>query len=124
MEPLRGAKGMPLSDRQVQGLRQIGAQLRRARIGNGWTQRYLEYVSGVDQTTISRLENGRLVSLRLVRIGDLMQALSGTWQLFSDQRAGGTSSTPATEADATNGINEQDSPYLVWLRGERDRKPP
>jgi transcriptional regulator with XRE-family HTH domain len=82
MEPLRGNKGAPLSDRQVQGLELIGLQLKRARLGIGWTQRRLERASGVDQTTISRLENGRLASLRLVRIAALMQALNGTWQIF------------------------------------------
>ena len=85
MEPLRGPKGSPLTDRQVEGLQLLGAQLRRARLGNGWSQRRLERASGIDQTTISRLENGRLASLRLVRIAALMQALSGTWQVFPDE---------------------------------------
>jgi transcriptional regulator with XRE-family HTH domain len=73
---------MPLSERELEGLRLLGVQLRRARLANGWPQRGLERVSGVDQTTISRLENGRLVSLKLVRIASLMQALAGTWQMF------------------------------------------
>jgi transcriptional regulator with XRE-family HTH domain len=84
VEPLRGPKGSPLTDRQVEGLKQIGAQLRRARLGNGWSQRRLERASGVDQTTISRLENGRLASLRLVRIAALMQAVGGTWQIVEE----------------------------------------
>ena len=82
--------GRPLSPREVQGLRLLGDQLRRARLGNGWSQRRLERMSGVDQTTISRLENGKLPSLRLARIVDLMQALSGTWSIFDsadDMRA-------------------------------------
>ena len=62
----------------------MGEQLRRARLGNGWSQRRLERESGVDQTTISRLENGRLVSLRLLRIANLMHALGGTWSLFDE----------------------------------------
>jgi transcriptional regulator with XRE-family HTH domain len=89
MEPLRGSKGAPLTDRQVQGLQLIGLQLKRARIGIGWTQKRLERASGVDQTTISRLENGRLASLRLVRIAALMQALNGTWQIFGEAPAPG-----------------------------------
>ena len=82
--------GRPLSPREVQGLRLLGDQLRRARLGNGWSQRRLERMSGVDQTTISRLENSKLPSLRLARIVDLMQALSGTWSIFEsadDMRA-------------------------------------
>jgi transcriptional regulator with XRE-family HTH domain len=43
----------------------------------GYTQRHLERLSGVDQTTISRLENGRLTSLRLVRLAAIFLALSG-----------------------------------------------
>ena len=84
MRPLTHRKGMPLSAREVEGLRLMGDQLRRARLGNGWSQRRLERESGVDQTTISRLENGRLVSFRLLRIANLMQALSGTWSLFEE----------------------------------------
>ena len=82
MEPLCGPKGRPLTDREVDGLRLLGAQLRRARHGRGWTQRRLERVSGVDQSTISRLENGRMASLRLVRIVALMEALAGGWEIF------------------------------------------
>jgi transcriptional regulator with XRE-family HTH domain len=82
MEPLRGPKGAPLTDRQVEGLQLIGLQLKRARLRIGWTQLRLEHASGIDQSTISRLENGRLASLRLVRVAALMQALKGTWQIF------------------------------------------
>ena len=100
MEPLHTPKGRPLSAREVDGLRLLGSQLRLARLSNGWSQRRLERASGVDQTTISRLENGRLLSLRLLRIAALMQALSGTWQIFEDapHRAA------PSEIDATNGI--------------------
>ena len=49
----------------------------------------------MDQTTISRLENGRLASLRLVRIAALMQALSGNWRIFEES---------PTAGDAKNGI--------------------
>jgi transcriptional regulator with XRE-family HTH domain len=82
MTSLTTPKGRPLDDREIEGLRQLGTQLRRARLGNGWSQRRLERESGVDQTTISRLENGRLVSLRLLRIAALMQALDGGWRMF------------------------------------------
>lgn len=84
MPELRHPKGAPLSVRETAGLRYIGSQLRRARLGNGWSQRRLERASGVDQTTISRLENGQLLSLRLLRIAALMQALSGTWSIFGE----------------------------------------
>jgi transcriptional regulator with XRE-family HTH domain len=85
--------GAPLTPREAEGLRIIGSQLRRARLGNGWSQRRLEWMSGVDQTTISRLENGLLLSLRLPRIADLMQALSGTWSIF--EAAASQDTTPS-----------------------------
>jgi transcriptional regulator with XRE-family HTH domain len=92
---LIGPKGLPLPPKQVEGLRLLGAQLRAARLGRGWSQRRLEWASGVDQTTISRLEYGRLRSLRLTRIGDLMAALRGDWQMFPDE---------TWPRDAKNGI--------------------
>ena len=65
--------------KEVAGLKLLGAQVKRGRYARGWTQRRLEEVSGVDQTTISRLENGRLISLRLVRLAALAGALDGAW---------------------------------------------
>src|SRR5215510_9750078 len=86
--------GRPLTAREMAGLRHIGSQLRRARLGNGWSQRRLERLSGVDQTTISRLENGQLASLRLARIADLMQALGGQWSIFEAQTAAAALRSP------------------------------
>jgi DNA-binding Xre family transcriptional regulator len=76
---LIGRTGGPLTMREAAGLRLLGAQVKRARYARGWTQRRLEEVSGVDQTTISRLENGRLINLRLVRLAALAGALDGAW---------------------------------------------
>lgn len=59
------------------GLRELGAVLKRARLGNSWSQRGLERRSGVDQTTISRLENGRLTHFSLQRLARLIEALRG-----------------------------------------------
>ena len=111
MSELVGPKGVPLLPRQARGLRLLGVQLRAARLGRGWSQRGLERASGVDQTTISRLENGQLRSLRLPRIGDLMAALEGDWRILGDvprdaRRAG----------DATNGIADGDDRF----RDERE----
>jgi transcriptional regulator with XRE-family HTH domain len=71
--------GHPLTTTEVAGLQVLGGQLRRARFGMGWSQMHLEQVSGVDQTTISRLENGRLAHFSLVRLGRLALALEGIW---------------------------------------------
>lgn len=79
--PLVGSKGSPVLDWQVAGLQALGRQLRRARLARGWAQRELERRSGVDQTTISRLENGRLASLRLLKIAALIHALGSTFEI-------------------------------------------
>ena len=78
---LYGRKGLPLSEREMTGLRDLGTVLKRARLGLGWSQRGLESRSGVDQTTISRLENGRLVNFSLQRLASLIQVLRGRFDI-------------------------------------------
>ena len=80
--PLVWPKGQPLSAREVASLRHLGFIIRSARLRLGYSQRQLERLSGVDQTTISRLENGRLRSLRLVRLAALFEALRGAIDLM------------------------------------------
>jgi transcriptional regulator with XRE-family HTH domain len=63
------------------GLRELGTVLKRARRENSWSQRGLERRSGVDQTTISRLENGRLTHFSLTRLARLIEALRGRFQI-------------------------------------------
>lgn len=57
------------------GLVEIGFWVREARRQAHMTQQHVENVSGVDQTIISRLENGRLQSLRLVRLAAVVAAV-------------------------------------------------
>jgi HTH-type transcriptional regulator / antitoxin HipB len=76
-----GRKGNPVSDWEFAGLQALGRQLRRARYARGWTQRELGRRSGVHQTTISRLENGRLASLHLLRLAALILALGSTFEI-------------------------------------------
>jgi Helix-turn-helix len=54
--PLMWPKGQPLTAREVASLRHLGFIIRSARLRLGYSQRQLERLSGVDQTTISRLE--------------------------------------------------------------------
>ena len=81
---LIGRKGMPLSPRKVAGLRELGILLKRARLGQGLSQRGLQRRSHVHQSTISRLENGRLTHLSLQRLARLIQALRGTFEIVDD----------------------------------------
>lgn len=74
---LYGRKGRPLSQREMDGLKELGRILRQARLSLALSQRQLERRSLVDQTTISRLENGRLTHLSLEHIARLMQVLRG-----------------------------------------------
>jgi transcriptional regulator with XRE-family HTH domain len=69
---------MPFVGPEIQhGLEVIGAVVRAGRRDRRWTQFALERASGVDQSVISRLENGRLTSLRLTRLAAIFAALDG-----------------------------------------------
>jgi transcriptional regulator with XRE-family HTH domain len=74
---LYGRKGYALSNAEVEGLKELGRIIRRARLDLGLSQRGLERRSLVDQTTISRLENGRLTHLSLQHVARLFQVLRG-----------------------------------------------
>ena len=67
----------PRDPQQQHGFDLIGALVKRRRLWLGWTQRKLEAVSGVDQTSISRIENGKQYGLRWSRFADLVDALGG-----------------------------------------------
>ena len=53
----------------------LGHLIREWRLGRGWSQRDLERISGVNQSIISRLENGRVVGMQLSTLGRLAWAL-------------------------------------------------
>jgi predicted XRE-type DNA-binding protein len=57
------------------GLIQIAAWVKAGRQATHMTQQHVENVSGVDQTVISRLENGKLHSIRLVRLAAVIGAI-------------------------------------------------
>jgi transcriptional regulator with XRE-family HTH domain len=65
----------------------IGAAVKAARLRRRWPQRWLAFQAGVDQSIISRLENGKLTGIRwqtLARIVGVLQLgrgfrLPDTW---------------------------------------------
>jgi hypothetical protein len=57
------------------GLTELGVWLKQLRREAGLTQCAVEVRSGVDQTVISRLENGRQMSLRLTRLATVVGVL-------------------------------------------------
>ena len=69
-EPLPGS-------RRQRGWILLGVAIRRRRLSLHWTQRVLEAESGIDQTVISRVENGKQYGLRWVRLAELVDALGG-----------------------------------------------
>ena len=57
------------------GLAQIASWVKEGRRATRMTQQLVENISGVDQTVISRLENGRLHSIRFVRLAAVIGAI-------------------------------------------------
>ena len=55
----------------------FGAMVKRRRLTIAWSQRDLMRASGIDQSAISRLENGRLSGLRFSRFARLVTAMNG-----------------------------------------------
>ena len=67
----------PRDPQEQRGFDLIGATVKRRGVSLGWTQRYVEAVSGIDQTVISRIENGKQYGLRWSRFAVLVDALGG-----------------------------------------------
>jgi DNA-binding Xre family transcriptional regulator len=55
----------------------IGASVKRRRLAIGWSQRDLQRASGLHQSAISRLENGRLSGIRFSTFARLVAAMNG-----------------------------------------------
>jgi len=67
----------PRDPQEKHGFALIGVEIRRRRLLLGWSQRVLERYSGIDQTVISRLENGKQFGMRWARFARLVDALGG-----------------------------------------------
>jgi len=91
----------PHRDPQRQhGFELIGQMVRARRHRLGWSQRYLEMLAGIDQTVISRIENGKQFGLRWLRFADLVDALGGLE---------GVSNSPDLVAKAPFGVRRTDA---------------
>ena len=69
--------GRPRDPQEQHGFDLIGVEIKRRRLALGWTQRMLEAQSGIDQTVISRIENGKQYGIRWSRFALLVDALGG-----------------------------------------------
>jgi transcriptional regulator with XRE-family HTH domain len=67
----------PRHEVEQRGYDLIGAMLKRRRLSAGITQREVERLTRIDQTVISRLENGRQYGLRWSRFAILVATLDG-----------------------------------------------
>ena len=78
-----------LPSESTNGMLTIGESVRRARWRAGLTQRHLGKLCGLDQSVISRLENGKLANLRWWRFAALVGALGDAWDPASQRPPGG-----------------------------------
>lgn len=62
---------------EAEAMRFLGRWIRQARYLSGMSQRQLQWVCGVDQTVISRLENGRIRHMRVQRVALVVAGLAG-----------------------------------------------
>ena len=84
---------------EAYGLRSIGAAIRRGRLGQGLSQGQLGARTGLHQSTISRLETGRLRTMRMVTLARLIGVLRlGADRLFPDEPAPPTRHLPGEKA--------------------------
>jgi transcriptional regulator with XRE-family HTH domain len=93
----------------------IGQMVKARRHRLGWSQRYLEVLSGIDQTVISRIENGKQYGLKWLRFADLVDALGGL---------DGITTHPESPARAPFGVRKSDleltSPAPIPISGWMD----
>jgi ribosome-binding protein aMBF1 (putative translation factor) len=84
---------------EAYGLRMIGEGVRRARAGQGISQRQLGWRVGLHQSTISRLETGRLRTMRMVTLARVMGVLRlGVHHLFPGEPPQPSRRLPAEQA--------------------------
>ena len=84
---------------ETHGLRAIGRGVRRARLAQGLSQRQLGWRVGLNQSTISRLETGRLRTMRMLTLARVMGVVRmGTNHLFPDEPPGPTRRLPGERA--------------------------
>ena len=72
-----GWDARPRDPQRLRGFAIVGVMIRRKRMWLGWTQRVLGAQAGIDQSVISRLENGRQYGLHWKRFADIAAALDG-----------------------------------------------
>jgi DNA-binding XRE family transcriptional regulator len=78
-DPTLDRKGNPYPRLALVGMARLGESVRRARHRTGLSQADLGRLCALDQSIISRLENGKLPSLRFWRLAQVIAALGPAW---------------------------------------------
>jgi transcriptional regulator with XRE-family HTH domain len=92
----------------------IGAEVRRRRYALGWSQRVLEAQSGIDQTVISRIENGKQYGIRWSRFARLVDALGGLGPLPAREPwPGNRNHSRGESATVARDVDDEDRPELA-----------
>jgi predicted transcriptional regulator len=80
---------MAFPEISIAGMAAIGDSVREARRRAGLSQRHPGKLCGLDQSVISRLENGKLANLRWWRFAALIGALGDAWDPETRRNRGG-----------------------------------
>ena len=84
---------------EAYGLKVIGRGVRTARVGQGLTQRQLGWRVGLNQSTISRLETGRLRTMWMLALARVMGTLRMSPEyLFPGEPAGRPDGYPGEQS--------------------------
>ena len=78
-DPTRDRNGMLYPPLTLAGMARLGESIRLARYRARLSQADLGRLCGLDQSIISRLENGKLPSLRFWRLAQVIGALGPAW---------------------------------------------
>ena len=101
----------------------LGQLLREWRLGRGWSQRDLERISGVNQSIISRLENGRVVGMQLSTLGRLAWALKAEEAVLLALAYDGGDAIRATAASGDGPTTPQLEEILRKRPRDQDGRP-
>ena len=88
LDPKSPARKSPEPKPPHQTLLELGAAIREGRRQHGLTQMRLEALSGVDQTSISRLERGLAPGMKVSRLARILAVLPRSGLLAADRRHG------------------------------------
>ncbi|MFN8520311.1 MAG: helix-turn-helix domain-containing protein [Chloroflexota bacterium] len=114
-----------MSPHDQRSLTMLGAAVRMCRRQRGWSQRELEERSGVDQTTVSRIERGRVRGTQLIKLAWIAWALDDAMPLggcphdhrcaFSLRRAAVLEDVLRLVPDTDDSLDDPGGPDLLDL---------